>query len=72
MISGVVITAGGLSGTSDSQGSVVLRGDGTRPTSLTATLNGVDVLLVASNASFDWSGWPEIRDGTVMVNVNVW
>jgi len=63
-VSGVVITAGGVSGTSDSQGTVTLQGDGTPPTSLTATLNGVDVLFQTSGIT-----WGD-RNASVTVEVN--
>jgi len=54
-VSGVVITAGGSSGTSDSEGAIQLSGElGTLPTSLTATLNGVDVLM---GTDADPDGW---------------
>jgi len=68
VVSGVVITAGGLSGTSDSQGIVNLEGSGTPPTSLTATYNGVDVLVDTSD--IDWSYWRAVPTCPVTVTVS--
>lgn len=56
-LSGIVITAGGVSGTIDSDGGVGLQGDGTPPTSFTVTLNGVDL---PHDGVIDCSGWPEM------------